>query len=799
MSESFKPKPFGKYLLIDRIAIGGMAEIYKAKQYGIGGFEKMLVIKKILPHLSEDKEFVNMFIDEAKISVSLSHSNLAQVYELGQIDNTYFIAMEFIEGKNLREITKKCISKGIKLSIEQVVYIVSEVCKGLDYAHRKKRDDTNESLHIIHRDISPQNVMISYEGEVKVVDFGIAKAANKITQTQAGVLKGKFGYMSPEQARGEEIDSRSDIFSVGIMMWELLAGKRLFLGETDFDTLEKVKEIHIDPPSTFNNKIPESLDRISLRVLERDQQKRYQTAGEFQLDLTKFLYSTSLDFAATKLTSFMKTLFADEIRDDRKKLSTIVNQRRIDDLINEQLAENSRSAQENSEISRARSQDSNSNVDESFFTYDENSLSQSNYSVSKADVPPPSIPRGDDTFYQTISYISDIPEDEKKSKSGLGKIFKLLFSPLMFILKSKKLLLLIGLLVFGFGAYTVYYKDGGKDERLKDRYKKNRNISQKVQDNPDVKPIPMNEGYVTINVNPADASIDILNVSGTRVKSISGGIKADAMKIGHYKIIAQKEGFTTIEKEIDVKRGRNIEEEIQVLEFNLEKIINETTLYISSSPPGARIYLNNQNTGLNTPTTINKMTLGETYKIKLTKEDYKDYSKDVMIQEDAGERLMVLLDKMYGKFNIKSDPVGADIYIDGKHFGKTPLEVPGIKLNQKYNIKISLNNNKEYHQFSSSESISSTIFPKTVYAKLKVKPPTYGIISFQATPWAYIYVNGTFTNETTYSELKMKTGKYEIELQNPNYPTIRTSIEVKKDKTIKLIGDMATGKVIQKD
>src|SRR3990167_8278271 len=227
----FAPKQFGRYFLLDKLAVGGMAEIYKAKTFGVDGFEKLLVIKRILPHCAADSEFITMLIDEAKLSVLLSHTNIVQVYDLGKVGDDYFISMEFIDGSNLRQLLQRAAESETKLPVEICVYIMSEICKGLDYAHRKK-DHHNQPLHIVHRDISPQNILISYDGEVKIVDFGIAKAAMNMSQTTTGILKGKVSYMSPEQALGKPLYNRTDIFSSALVFYEMLVGKKLFSGET---------------------------------------------------------------------------------------------------------------------------------------------------------------------------------------------------------------------------------------------------------------------------------------------------------------------------------------------------------------------------------------------------------------------------------------------------------------------------------------------------------------------------------------------------------------------------------------
>ncbi len=315
-----QPIPFGKYLLLDRINIGGMAEVWRGKTFGAGGFERLVAIKRILPNIAEDEEFITMFIDEAKISVQLAHANIAQIYELGHISNSYFIAMEYIPGKDMRAIFDRCRKKGEPAPIPLVAYCISKMCEGLDYAHRKK-DQMGRDLNIVHRDISPQNILISYEGEVKVIDFGIAKAAGKATKTQAGILKGKFGYMSPEQIRGLPLDRRSDVFAIGVCLYEMLTGERLFVGDSDFSVLEKVRKAEVAPPSTYNRKIPEQLEKIVLKALAKDVDERYQYASELGDDLQRFLITSDTLFGRKDLMQYMKATFAEDVEREKQRLA----------------------------------------------------------------------------------------------------------------------------------------------------------------------------------------------------------------------------------------------------------------------------------------------------------------------------------------------------------------------------------------------------------------------------------------------------------------------------------------------
>lgn len=313
-----KPVPFGKYLLLERVNVGGMAEVFKAKAFGVEGFERMVAVKRILPNIAEDAEFITMFIDEAKISVQLNHGNIAQVFDLGRHGDSYYIAMEYIAGRDLRALFDRARTRGEPLPIPMACYVVMKMCEGLDYAHNK-RDSQGREMHLIHRDVSPQNILVSYDGEVKLIDFGIAKAANKASQTQAGIVKGKFGYMSPEQVQGLPIDRRSDVFAAGIVLYELLTSERLFVGDSDFSTIEKIRNAVVTPPTRFNARIPAELERIVLRALSKDLDHRYQTAMDLHDDLQAFMYQSGSFFARKDLSAFMRKAFAEEITKETQR------------------------------------------------------------------------------------------------------------------------------------------------------------------------------------------------------------------------------------------------------------------------------------------------------------------------------------------------------------------------------------------------------------------------------------------------------------------------------------------------
>ena len=317
---SLSYESFGKYILLEKLAVGGMAEIYLARNTGASGVSKFVAIKRILPQFTEQTEFIDMFKDEAKIAINLAHANVVSISEFGLEKETFYLAMDYIEGRNLRQLLNKMKKSNLSFSVEQVLYIIKEVAAGLDHAHRCIDANTGKPLDIIHRDMSPQNVMLSFEGEVKIVDFGIAKAATQLETTRAGTLKGKFGYMSPEQAEGQQVDLRTDVFALGIVLWELLANDRLFVANNEVNTLRKIRDCQIPSLRKINPNIPPELERIVGKSLAKDRNLRYQTAAAFHRDLSRFLNRQFPDFSPQDFSVFVKTLFSAEILDSRKKM-----------------------------------------------------------------------------------------------------------------------------------------------------------------------------------------------------------------------------------------------------------------------------------------------------------------------------------------------------------------------------------------------------------------------------------------------------------------------------------------------
>ncbi|MFH1262666.1 MAG: protein kinase [Pseudomonadota bacterium] len=269
---------FGKYSLLAKLGSGGMAEVFKASL--INKPDYIIAIKRILPQFSRHRELVNMLVAEAGLTTGLAHPNIVPILDFGAVGDIYFIAMEYIHGKDLKSIIIRLKTRKAEFPIPLAIHVMTQVLRGLDYAHHKC-DKYGKALQLVHRDISPQNVMISFTGTIKILDFGIAKAGTRSRDTESGILKGKFSYMSPEQAYGENVDPRTDVFAAGIVLWELLTLKYCFDGETDLDLLRNVRAARVRNPSSVNKKVPPELSEIVLKALERKPRKRYSSAGEF--------------------------------------------------------------------------------------------------------------------------------------------------------------------------------------------------------------------------------------------------------------------------------------------------------------------------------------------------------------------------------------------------------------------------------------------------------------------------------------------------------------------------------------
>lgn len=314
---------FGEYVIIQRLAAGGMAEVYLARRSGVGGFTKPLAMKVILPQHAQNKDFIKMFLDEARLCVHLQHANIAEVIDLGEVEGQYFIAMEFAHGMDLQQISRKTRKSGRLLPLPYAAKIISQVAEGLYYAHTKS-DKQGQPLGIVHRDISPHNVILTFDGQAKLIDFGIAKATVTYKEEEEGVLKGKFSYMSPEQIRGMPIDPRSDIFALGIVLWEVCTGASLYRESSELLTMEAILRKPVPKPRELRGDMPANLEAIILKALAKRTVDRFQTAFDMHQALEGYLNHSGWNVGTPHLSEFMCKLFPEDyttIRDllDRER------------------------------------------------------------------------------------------------------------------------------------------------------------------------------------------------------------------------------------------------------------------------------------------------------------------------------------------------------------------------------------------------------------------------------------------------------------------------------------------------
>jgi eukaryotic-like serine/threonine-protein kinase len=324
-----------RYTITERLDHGGMAEVFRGVAESMEGFKKSVAIKRVLPNLTKNQKFVAMFLDEARLSLFLQHANIVQVFDISRTpDNAYFLVMEYVDGCNLKALIERQKQKNRRMEVGHSIYLMIECCKALHYAHSLEHPETNEPLGIVHRDISPPNILLSKNGEIKLVDFGLAKANSQIESTEPGVVKGKFSYLSPEAASGLDVDHRADVFAVGILLWELFTGRRLFFGETDYQTVELVRQARVPSMAALNPEIEPELEAVVRKALARDPQDRYPHAADLGDALSQYLFSRRMKVTARDIAALVRDTQVEMMR----KRSTAPKESLIDALIQDEMA-----------------------------------------------------------------------------------------------------------------------------------------------------------------------------------------------------------------------------------------------------------------------------------------------------------------------------------------------------------------------------------------------------------------------------------------------------------------------------
>src|SRR5258706_3865117 len=323
-----------RYQITERLDHGGMAEVFRGVAESMEGFKKAVAIKRILPNLTKNQKFVSMFLDEARLSLFLQHANIVQVFDISKTpDNAYFLVMEYVDGCNLKALLERQKQKGRRVEIAHSIYVMTECCKALNYAHGLEHPETNEPLGIVHRDISPPNILLSKNGEVKIVACGLEKATSQIESTDPGVVKGKFSYLSPEAASGLEVDNRADVFAVGIIMWELFTGRRLFYGDTDYQTVELVRQARVPSIAALNPEIEPELEAVVRKALARDPEECYQNAADLADALAQYLFCRRMKVTARDIAALVRDTQMELMR----KRSAEPKESLIDALIQDEM------------------------------------------------------------------------------------------------------------------------------------------------------------------------------------------------------------------------------------------------------------------------------------------------------------------------------------------------------------------------------------------------------------------------------------------------------------------------------
>ena len=650
-----KAQWFGRYLLLDKVASGGMAEVWRAKIVGEANFQRIVALKKILSHVSEDPEFVSMFQDEANITVALQHPNIGQVLEFSKFEEIYYIAMEYISGKDLKSVWHHLRQRKLILPSEIACYIVQKMAEGLDYAHRK-RDNLGNPLGIVHRDVSPQNCLLSWEGDVKVIDFGIAAAEDKSSKTKAGTLKGKFAYMSPEQIRGLKLDGRADVFALGIVLYELLTGERCFAAESEYALLEKVRNVEIRPPRQVNPNLPPEVERIILKALAKERDERYLTGGELAEDIQRLFLTHGRPPNSQMLGQFLRENFTADYDKERLRLESFreaeadtppptmhptgiqpaavpagdaglaaVQAALAADL--ESMAQN----QSGGNIRPAGARPSFPSTASDSLVLDTPRPEHTPVTGHRA-MPPPTSPvmrRTNIAPQRTVplmrkadvsnpSAVTPAPKPRRRKENGLAKV--------------AALAMVIGL------PLAIYFSD-----RI----------------------LPPKNGSLVVNVKHVlDAKV---RVDGIEVGIASPSLFVNEVKQGRHTIIVEKLGYLSYTEDVFVEAEQNI-----TLEAPLKRIAGRVR--VTSTPAGAAIFMDGDDTGKKTPAVIDDVDTSGSHEFVAKLAGYLDgVRQDVQTRPAQEEAVRFTLERADVEIVVSSEPSGAWLYVDGKKLGKTPI------------------------------------------------------------------------------------------------------------------------------
>jgi serine/threonine protein kinase len=720
---------FGKYQLLKKIAAGGMAEIHLAKQRGMEGFEKIVVIKMILPHLANNEEFVQMFLDEARLAAKLTHPNIVQIFDLGRAAGTFFIAMEYIQGENLRVISKNCRNRKVSLPQEHVVKIISQACEGLYHAHTKT-DTMGTPLNVVHRDISPQNILVSFEGMTKVVDFGIAKAATQYQETRSGVLKGKYAYMSPEQCTGRPVDARSDIFALGIVLWELATGTRLFKKSSELMILKEITEGVVTPPRQVNQQIPAELEAIILKSLEKDPANRFQDALQMHLAMEEYLKNQGMISSTVHLAAFMRKLFKHKL-DNLRKIEQAQNS---GDSLESLLFNDVEGGAGSGTDAQTPSQPSNSGIspvnESARPLFPRPTTGVSRVTGLGAD---PNQQAGTAMATQATSTALPLPQESKRN-------------PLLYVV------LVVLVLILGGLGYMIW---------------------SQMQTDPDPRPDKADAGSVIAAVDRGTISVSSRPEGGT-VK-VDGNPRCTApcevnnLQLGtYYNLEVSKPGHKTWTSDFKLDST-----EVRTFSALLKSVdaAGWGWVEVSTDPRGASLILDGQRLTAKTPTTISQVKADQKHSLRASVPGRKDWVKTFNLRPNQRLKLTGKLVKGRGPpgkkpavYTLKSRPGGAKFFLNGAPIGSSVKLEPG----RSYRLTARLSGHHEWGETVNPNSGER----KKITARLRRKGGTRTVdtkarLSIDANPWANVFVDGKKIGTTPVNNHLISAGPHKIKLTNP--------------------------------
>ena len=749
------PQIFDKYTLLKRIATGGMAEIFRARQRGVDGFEKDVVIKRILSNHAQNEELNSMFLDEARIAANLNHPNIAQIFDLGHSKSGHFIAMEYARGVDLRRICAQGIAESNFLPLSHALKIMIEVCNALAYAHEHK-NASGAPAQIVHRDVSPTNILVTYDGNIKLVDFGIAKAAHKATVTRIGQIKGKFGYMSPEQARGEPLDHRTDIFAVGINLYEITLGRRLFRGESEVAMLEAIERCYVTPPREHEPRYPEKLEAIIMKALARRPEERYSNARALQMALESFQAEAGLHSSSGMLASYMRLLFKEQIE--------------LEEEEDRQLLEVFREAEE--EVPALISAEGTPSLPiplaptplaqvvqvSSLHRSQEISLDQLSPPI-KRELRPASKTPSDPWAID----LSNTPAPQP-SAFKVPPPDPLEFEEEIKIKKHRSYAGLLWLLLIAGGVYVLYYVMNYEYEHPRERGDPNIQVSPpRLQDfNKGIvlpEAPPPKKGLVRLESDPPGARVvvnsNLINsITPTAVQSFAGQWISVRMLLPGY---------------LPAEKRMKLEGDEGKIHMTLREGEPPTGAFdLESFPPGAMVSLNGAELGL-TPLRLPKVAAGAELTFRLQKEGYYPHTLSYTLQKgqemevglrlvpDSGPRTMAII-------NVQSLPLGAEIshQIMGgelKKDGRTS-RFP-IQINTPIDRQISLKAvAKDQNQVEAIVDVHDPFY--TLYLSPPQPEIFFGQFSLLGTRKLVVYVGSEEIGRSPIRKKKLKEGEHTV-------------------------------------